>query len=346
MGVVNEILHRNKDENLNYAFEINNEIVNDPKIIAKGFKDYYVNVGANIARSINDIDANGMSFIDFMGDRLESELSFEPVSINDIILTVNNLKNSSAGSDEVPASIVKKVINYIAEPLCHICNCSLLGGVFPSGMKVAKVIPIYKKENKSCFKNYRPISLLPCFSKILEKVINTQLMHYLEVNEILNNTQFGFRANRSTTAATLKLTDFILDAFDKKEFVVGVFLDLTKAFETVDHTILFHKLEQIGIRNISLDLFKSYLSNRQQYVKYNNTNSDLEILNYSVPQGSILGPVLFLIYINDIKFSSQKLKNVLFADDTCLYASHSNLNSLIDLFNRELVSVNSWLKVN
>ena len=347
--MINEILHRNTNNNLSCEFEINNESVSDPVVIAQSFNDYYVNVGANLAESINNNtnnDDNNLSFVDFMGDRLESELIFQSVSVDDIISIVKDMKNSSAGSDDVPASMVKQVINYIAEPLCHICNCSLLGGVFPSGMKIAKVLPIYKKENKRNLKNYRPISLLPCFSKIIEKVINIQLMQYLELNDIFDNKQFGFRPNRSTTAATLCLTDFILDAFDKKEFVIGAFLDLTKAFETVDHPILLQKLHHIGIRNTSLDLFKSYLFNRQQYVEYKNSNSDLKTIKYSVPQGSILGPVLFLIYINDISHSSHILKNVLFADDTCLYASHSDLYSLIDSFNRELVTVNSWLKAN
>ena len=281
-----------------------------------------------------------------MGGGNHSELDFEAVSTNDILEIINELRDSSAGGDDIPPFIVKKVASLISEPLCHICNCSLIGGIFPSKLKMAKVKPIYKKECKSKLKNCRPISLLPCFSKVVEKVISIQLINYLETNNILNDSQFGFRAARSTTAATLSLVDFILEAFDKHEFAIGVFLDLTNAFETVDHFILLHKLHHVGIRGRNLDLMKSYLSERQQYVDYYGSKSELKSNKYSVPQGSILGPILFLIYINDIVNCSHKIKSVLFADDTCLFASNSDLKLLIDIFNRELISINIWLKAN
>ena len=344
--VINDILHRKNPVNTKCSFDINNNCVNDPSKIAQAFNSYYVKVGANLAESINIDSQNNTSFVEYMGDRINSELVFNVINPNDIINIINELKDSSAGCDEIPAFIVKKVANLIADPFSHICNCSLIGGIFPSKLKVAKVIPIYKRDCKNKLKNYRPISLLPCFSKVIEKVISIQLISYLETNDILNDSQFGFRAARSTTAATLNLVDFILEAFDRHEFAIGVFLDLTKAFETVDHSILLHKLNHIGVRGSNLNLMRSYLSERQQYVDYFGSESDLESNKYSVPQGSILGPVLFLIYINDVVNCSNKVKSVLFADDTCLYASHNDLKVLIDIFNRELVSVNNWLKAN
>ena len=249
-------------ENSFCSFDINNELIDDPSVIAEAFNSYYVNVGANLAESDDNNDRNILSFMEYMGDEVYPELIFDTISINDILTIVNEMNDSSAGYDDIPASIVKKVIGLILGPLCRICNCSLIGGIFPSKLKVAKIIPIFKKDSKDKLKNYRPISILPCFSKIIEKAISIQLVNFLETNNILHNSQFGFRAARSTTAATLNLVDFVLDAFDKKEFAVGIFLDLTKAFDTVDHTILLHKLQHIGIRGHNLNLFRSYLSNR------------------------------------------------------------------------------------
>ena len=173
-----------------------------------------------------------------------------------------------------------------------------------------------------------------------------QLISYLETNDLLDNSQFGFREGRSTTAAALNLTDHILDAFDESKFTIGIFLDLKKAFETVDHNILIHKLHHLGISNNNLNFFKDYLCNRLQYVNFNGHESKPLSIRYSVPQGSNLGPILFIIYVNDLKNSINKLNNILFADDTCLFASGSNLNVLIDVINRKLVSVNNWLKAN
>ena len=342
-GIINEILHRKSDKQTSTSFNINNKLVDDPTIIAHAFNDYYVNVGSNLAQSI---EAVNISFEQYLGENSNTQLTFKLVNCNDILAIVKDLKDSAPGFDDIPASIIKKVIPLIVEPLCHICNCSLQGGVFPSKLKLAKVVPIYKKDEKDKLIDYRPISILSVFSKIIERVACDQLIYYLETNELLSNTQFGFREGRSTTAAALNLTDQILSAFDENKFTIGIFLDLKKAFETVDHNILIHKLHHLGISNNNLNFFKDYLCNRLQYLKFNNYESDPMSIKFSVPQGSNLGPILFIIYVNDIKNCINNLNNLLFADDTCLFSSGSNLNSLIDIINSELISVNNWLKAN
>ena len=243
-------------------------------------------------------------------------------------------------------SVIKFVIHQIKSPLTHIFNLSIKFGIFPDKLKISKVIPVHKANSKSNMNNYRPISLLPVFSKILEKIIQKRLNQFLHDNNILSSVQHGFIKLKSTTSATLNLTDHMLNSFDHNLFSVGVFLDLSKAFDCVNHDILIHKLEHIGIRQTSLNLIKSYLSNRKQFVHFNNTNSSFKILTHSVPQGSILGPLLFNIYINDIKNSVNKLKLVLYADDSCFYQSHHEIHTLINLVNLELNFVNDWLTAN
>ena len=194
--------------------------------------------------------------------------------------------------------------------------------------------------------NYRPISILPAFSKIIEKIACDSLRKYFLEKQIITESQFGFMENRCTEDALLSFTGDILDAFDRNFFTIGVFLDFSKAFDTVNHHILLSKLDHYGIRHKAYDWLSPYLSNRQQYFDYSGKQSNLSPINCGVPQGSILGPLLFVIYINDIIYSSQHLKFVLFADDSNLYASHDDLPSLIALVNRELELVRQWVVAN
>ena len=252
----------------------------------------------------------------------------------------------AAGHDRIPISIIKKSIQIIAVPLAHIINLSISHGIVPDHMKIARVIPLFKGGDRSLFTNYRPISILPSFSKFLEKVVYNRLYNYLSKLEILCHNQFGFRKNHSTSLALIDLYEKISLALDRNEHAVGVFLDLSKAFDTVDHNILLDKLEHYGIRGVALDWVRSYLSNRLQFVQFNGQCSSPQTICCSVPQGSILGPLFFLLYINDLNNVSSLVELILFADDTNLFMSHKDPVYLAASLNSELNKLSTWFKAN
>ena len=266
---------------------------------------------------------------------------------SEIVSVVKSLKTkTSAGHDNIPVDIMKLTINQTASVLAKIVNKSFTEGKVPNLLKIAKVSPVFKSGDKSIISNYRPISILPSFSKIFEKLVYNRLINYLNKYCVLSNNQYGFRSNYSTSLAILEMVDKISEAIDNKYYSLGIFIDLSKAFDTINHDIMLGKLEYYGIRGQALSWFKSYLQNRSQYVTYNGCESPHLPISCGVPQGSILGPILFLIYINDIINVSELLHSILFADDTNLFAFHRDLNSLVDLINKELKVLSLWFKVN
>ena len=193
-------------------------------------------------------------------------------------------------------SIIKDSIQIISEPLAHIVNLSIAYGIVPDQMKIARVIPLLKADDPSLFTNYRPVSFLPSFSRFLERIIYDRKLDYLSNLHILCDNQFGFRKNHSIMLALVYLHDKISSALDNGELAVGVFLDLSKACHTVDHSILFDKLEHSGIRGLALKWIKSCFSNRPQFVEYNGHVSSRTNISCGIPQGSILGPLVLFYY--------------------------------------------------
>ena len=239
----------------------------------------------------------------------------------------------------------------------RLCDLSTLGGVevfcfvvpqttavFPDSLKIAEVIPIFKKGNTDKPTNYRPISLLSQFSKIFEKLIYNSIYSYLEKFDLLSNRQFGFRLNSSTVHAIGIIHDKLIQKLDNNLCSCCIFLDLSKAFDTVDHNILISKLDYyFGIRGTVLDLMKSYL--RYQYVKINDCISSYQNVTCGIPQGSSLGVLLFLMYVNDLPKCS-KFTTTSFADDTYLTLSDESLTNLENKANEQLTNIDIWLRCN
>ena len=311
--------------------------------IAEKFNSFYVNLGKNLAEKIEPCTKNFESYLKIS----PNEMPEHDLSLEELKKAFSSLKpNKSEGIDEIHVNIIKTIFEFIEEPLHFIFNLSLKQGIFPNELKIAKVIPLYKKDEDDLVSNYRPVSILPCFSKILERIVYNRLYDHLMRNDLLYQKQFGFQNGHSTEHAVVDLVDKILKGFDQNNFTLGVFIDLSKAFDTVNHKILIRKLELYGVKNSYLKWFQNYLSDRKQGVSYPGGISKLMNIVCGIPQGSILGPLLFLIYVNDLYLSSKLLNCILFADDTNLFLSGKNIKTLFSSMNSELSHITDWLKSN
>jgi exonuclease III len=332
-------------------FLVNNEIVNNPKDIANEFNDYFVKIGTELASKIES--PQNSSFNDYLTTPVRSQFKFKQTNTNEVIKIIDKLKpKRSHGIDGSSNIILKEIKHELAPCLTKIINQSIESGIFPYRLKIAKVIPIFKNNETNLLCNYRPISVLPSTSKIFERILHTQLQNYFTESKLFYKSQYGFRPNHSTELAALELIDQIIIKMDKNEVPLNIYLDLSKAFDTLDHEILLTKLYYYGIRGQSFELMKNYLADRKQYVEFKDNNSEFSDVTTGVPQGSILGPLLFLIYINDINHASSCFCPVIYADDTTLsttlnYFSENISDSNIDRkLNTEIEKITKWLKLN
>ena len=345
--IINEITRRkNKSKTFPHKLKLDDgRIIENSEEIANTLNEYFIHVGPNLAGKLLPSNISFESYLNDI-DSPNSSFYISATCSNEIFDIITSFSSSTC---EDPVSISPKVFKKCAAPLSvilvNMINQCFLTGYFPKCLKLAKVIPIFKEGNKQVLENWRPISITPCVAKVVERIVKKRLVSFLNRHGILSKYQFGYRAQHSTTHAILNICDNIINNFDKQKHTVSIFLDLSKGFDCVNHQILLKKLHHYGIRGVALKFFESYLKERKQYTFVNGVSSNLLTVLCGVPQGSVLGPLLFLLYTNDLANSTNFSVN-LFADDTCLSLSNKNLQELNRRCNIEANLVENWFRAN
>ena len=316
--------------------------------MANQFNHHFANVATGLISTTSESETEtSTSDSSSNGTRVKYPLNFSTVDEDFILREIQQLKNKkSVGLDGISVKILKMSKEVIIRPICYLINKSITSGIVPKKWKVAKIVPLHKKGDKANPNNYRPISILPCLSKILERVVQKQLVEHLNKNNLLTIEQSGFRPKHSTATALIKVTDEWLKSIDDGKFTGAVFVDLQKAFDLVNIQCLLNKLLQIGITGTPLKWFENYLSNRKIATCIGSCISEELSIGLGVPQGSILGPLLFIIFINDLPSVFDSCKVHLYADDTVIYFSNKNPQMVQSTLNKELILLNKWMNKN
>ena len=340
----------NKKETLPYIFSIDDELCSDDSVIANAFNEFFIDSVLSLRNSLPNENENQCVNEDI--DIVESlacshSFDFSPVDEDFVINMISNLDDSKAtGADDISIKFLKEGNPEIAVWITQFINLSFNTGVYPDDWKHAKICPIFKKGDRNICCNYRPISILNAASKLIERVAHKQLYEYIVQHNLLNKAQFGFRPGHSTGAAVGSMADDWLHAIDIGRIIAALFVDLKRAFDTVDPPVLLTKLKRKGASDLALRWFKSYLNNRKQQVEIRGATSNSKNLSLGVPQGSILGPLLFLIYIDDVVDSIKNGNVTMYADDTTLYVSGTSFNEIQTMLQEDVNSLSQWIKDN
>lgn len=313
---INEYLGRNNSNEINAIRKSNGELISNKKKIGDIFNEHFVN-------SIDDLVRQTVSTIPPNFFSINQSIVLENVTLNEIEYIICTLKNSSPGYDNVKPQVIKKLIGEISPYICHLVNQIFITGVFPENLKLAIVVPINKSGDKLNYDDYRPVSILSVFSKIIEKIIYDRIYKFVnDYLKILYNRQYGFRRRSNTETAAIELVNAIRSGIDDQKIVTAVTMDMKKCFDTVDITMLLQSIEAIGIRGNALKIIESFLSNRKQIVKIGNEYSTTKTYNRGVVQGSTIGSLLFILFFNYL--SKLKLNGQLFlyADDILILNFH------------------------
>ena len=309
------------------------------------FNDYFISSVRDLRNNLSSCNGNAMNLVSNLS-KPNTNFKFKSVSCDDVLMIVSKLKNDKTKDIyDINGFLIKQVIDCIISPLTYCINKCLSDGIFPQSLKLVKVIPVYKKGDILKPENYRPISIVPIFSKIIELVVHRQLAEYFESNSLFTNCQYGFRRGLSTADAVENFVASIISGFEDHKDTLAVLCDLSKAFDCISHDIIISKLKYYGVHGFELKLFHSYLYNRKQSVYLNSGYSELSIVDCGVPQGSVLGPLLFLIMNNDLP-CNVSCQSILFADDTTLFNSGSDLNTLNCILTDSFNDASHWFSAN
>ena len=339
-SMINTLLNRNKKKNSIDKLILNGTSIKKPKDIAEAFNDYFRSIAENLKNEMpsnQDLSLNSRN-------RQINEILFEPCDTSEILTIIKSFKIKATADTSM--ATLKHVAPVLCSIISDMINSSLQQGIFPTKLKCAKVVPLHKTGPKTDPSNYRPISLLPIFSKIYERAVHKRIYAHFDNTGLFYESQFGFRPGHSCEHAILCAQHTILKAIDQSKIALLLLIDFSKAFDMVDHKILIEKLDHYGIRGNMLNWFRSYLYDRKQYVVVNSTSSSSKTIKYGVPQGSILGPLLFLIYINDMPQISNVAKFIFFADDANIIITADTITELINKVNTLLIEINAWVSTN
>ena len=342
---LNTLLNRKYHDTPIEKIIVDGRSIDTPTEICNSFNDFFSEIGHSTAASIPNTDTD---FQTYLKPATLPTFNFHLIDNVEIDKIISSLKSKhSTGQDNISTILIKSLKPELIAPITLIVNQMLTTSIFPNSLKIAKVKPLYKKGDANSRDNYRPISLLPSISKILEKIILIQLDEHFTHNNIYFSSQYGFQKKKSTEHALLELTDRILHQMDMNNSPLTIFLDLSKAFDTLNHEILIAKLKHYGLNNSALQLCKNYLTSRKQYTQIQDAQSSQIGINIGVPQGSILGPFLFLVFVNDLPNCSDSFNFITYADDTTLISTinHQFVDDTNSL-NTELNNVYKWLCTN
>ena len=344
--ILKEVTNKgNKSTDINEVL-FEGEKVTEAKIIPEAFNHHFASIGGELPSEIPEPKMQSCDYLSKTG-KFTSGFRFKKIHPKSVFAILSKLKNGKAnGMSMIPNKILKSAKDIISESLTDIFNASLESNTFPDDLKVAKVTPIFGNGERNDLQNYRPISVLCTVARVLEKPIYQQVCDYLMENSILNNCQWGFRSSYSTALALIDCTNNWLSGIDNGKINSTILLDVKKAFDTIDHDILLRKLSHYGISHTELEFFRSYLCNRLQCCSVNGHTSSFKMINSGVPQGSILGPLLFIIYVNDLPLRIENCHVTMYTDDTRSSNGISTVEDITRNFIPDFKNVMDWSKVN
>ena len=341
---INKVLNKDMQSTVLSNINEGGKVLTEDSDMLEALNRHFVSVGTNLAKKIiSKPDDDCLKYV----VSVNNKMTLNTINTKYVLDAIGRLKNGKAsGPDKITIKLAKDAAKFIAYPIMCIFNSSITNGIFPDVWKTANVTPIHKSGSKSDLNNYRPISVISVFARMLERLVHDQLSEFLTFSNILTSSQAAFRKLNSTTTSLISSTDHWHENMDNNKMNLAIFLDLRKAFDTVDHSILIKKLNSYGIVDRTGDWFESYLTNRTQFCTLNGNKSKQRKVTCGIPQGSCLGPLLFIIYLNDFENSLQYSRASIYADDTNVTIASDDIQRMIDNASQEMLNLSEWMRIN